>query len=68
MDYLFVGGRVGVEQTLYDLLPLDSLGDNFRNILRLYLEIAYFLRANNDNGAPLTKAVATGPPEFHLTV
>ena len=51
MDYLFVGGGVGIEQTLYDLLLLHGLGDNFGNVLRLYLEIADFLRVNDDNGA-----------------
>ena len=32
----------------------------------LYLEIAYLLRVNDDDGTPLAKAVAAGPPDVHI--
>ncbi len=66
MNDLFIGVGVGIEQTLYDLLLPYGPGDNFRNILRLYLEITDFLRVNNDNRTPLTKTMATGLPDVHL--
>ena len=66
MDNLFLGVRVGIEQTLDDLLLLDGLGNNLRNILRLYLEITDFLRVNHDDGAPLTKTVTAGLAKVHL--
>ena len=67
MDDLFIGTGVGIEQTFYDFLLLDRPGDDFGNILGLYLEIADFLRMNDDHRAPLTKAVAACPPDIHCS-
>ncbi len=64
VDDLFVGGRVGIEQTLDDLLLLYGLGDDLGNILRLYLEIADLLRADDDDRTPLAEPVAAGLPDI----
>ena len=66
MDDFFMGVGVGVEQTFDDLLLLDGLRDNLRDILGRNLKIAYMLRVDDDDGPLFTKSVATGPSNVHL--
>jgi hypothetical protein len=68
MDDLLIGGGIGIEQPLYDLLLQYRLRDNFRNILGLYLEITNFIGVNYDDRTPFAKAVATGPSDFHFII
>jgi hypothetical protein len=66
MNYLFFGSGIDVKQTLDNLLLLYGFGDNLRSVFRLDLEIASFLRTDNDDRTSLTKTVAAGPPKFYL--
>jgi hypothetical protein len=62
----FPAGRVIVKQTINTLIPDDCLGDNFRDIFRLYLKVAYFLWVHNDQRPLLAKTVTSRASQVHL--
>jgi hypothetical protein len=66
VDDLLMCFRIGIEQTVYDLLLPDRLRHDLRIILRLYPEIANIIRVNNDDGTLFTEAVATRSPDVHF--
>ena len=66
MDRFFARGRVNIQQTVDNLFSLDGLRDNLGNVFRLYLEIAYLLRINNQDGSSLAKSGTPGSFGIYL--